>query len=1074
MRIIKTFVFFSFLASTLLARQNTTATGNETGIPVVRNFSPSDYKGHTQNFDIAEDNAGNIYIANFAGVLVYNGQEWSIVLTPDISRVTAVERSEKGQILVGGLNEIGMIKSSDDGKLYYEDLRPLISAGVGHRFGEIKDIFNLQGKNFFFSRKKILAYNGKDIEILALPDELAQVFPLENNFLIKSEANSYYLFDPSRFAIIPFDYLSLDIELTSVLRIRQDEFLLGTAEKGLMYLKKGILSPFEASLNKALIESRISDLIRINANLIAIGTHRNGIFFINPKGDPVTWVNRSFGLQNDYINKLYKDKGNRLWAALNNGISLVGYPWPWTVYNRNNGLKSGVISITRNEGSILAGTYQGLYRLNGSTKLFSPFEDIETSCWQFLHSPYGLLVATSEGIYSIKNSGINHLTNEFTLCMASFEARPGYLYAGTLDGFSEIRLSEDGGVIRNIAKFSDLGEVTDLVFDDEGNIWITTLNGRLARYEVETDRLNIFGKEQDLPDLPGNQFYSLNNELIASTSRGLRIYNHTSGLFEEYRIKADTSNSATSWPGLIAHCKDGSMWITKGDETGLSHFVPDNGTWKYKKEDFGPFQNFITRSVYEDTSGIMWFGGPSGLIRFDQQLTKNLWKEPSVKISDIQLNNDSIFSGGSDTWEVQQKREASFGYSYRNVSFRFASSGYHVANQVLYSYRLIGLDNKWSDWNAVNDKEYQNLSPGSYIFLVKSKDVYGNVSEAAEFRFEIRFPWYLKWYMIITYLLALCYMVWQIIQLRLKSLVREKEKLENTVQERTSEIRKQRDKVQRKSEELSHALGDLKNTQEELIRQEKLASVGQMAKGIVDRIINPLNYINNFSSLSKDLALDLKEVLEAEKETISEDGYGEIEDIRSMLDLNLGKIQDHGTNSVRIIKNMEELLKDRTGRFTETDISEMVVQILKRVKNNFEKEIDQYGIEVDLHSDGNGFGAKVIIEELTKALYELFNNAMQSVVSNCKKNNTAEAHVIGELRSTDSEIILKVRDNGMGIPEREIDRIYDPFFTTKPAAKGSGVGLYLVREIIYLHKGTISVNSEVNTETVFTVVLPKK
>jgi len=247
-----------------------------------------------------------------------------------------------------------------------------------------------------------------------------------------------------------------------------------------------------------------------------------------------------------------------------------------------------------------------------------------------------------------------------------------------------------------------------------------------------------------------------------------------------------------------------------------------------------------------------------------------------------------------------------------------------------------------------------------------------------------------------------------------------------------------------------------------------------MAKGIVDRIINPLNYINNFSSLSKDLALDLKEVLEAEKETISEDGYGEIEDIRSMLDLNLGKIQDHGTNSVRIIKNMEELLKDRTGRFTETDISEMVVQILKRVKNNFEKEIDQYGIEVDLHSDGNGFGAKVIIEELTKALYELFNNAMQSVVSDCKKNNTAEAHVIGELRSTDSEIILKVRDNGMGIPEREIDRIYDPFFTTKPAAKGSGVGLYLVREIIYLHKGTISVNSEVNTETVFTVVLPKK
>ncbi len=1046
---------------------------DKTGIPLVRNFLPAHYNGHTQNFDIVEDSNGNIYVANFAGIIVYNGHDWSLLLTPDIARVTKVESNDKGQIFVGGFNEIGLVKSSENGRLYYEDLKPLIPLEYGTRFGEIKEIICTDDKSFFFTREQLLIYDGKTIEVMLLKDQLVSISSFGDKFLLRGETNLYYSFDPSDLSVEPIEYILNDLEITDILKVDQKSFLLGTVNKGIMHLAEDTLRPFKTPFDQDLIEAKISDLIQLNEELIAIGTLRNGIYFIDKQGNAITWINRNHGLQNDYVNKLYRDRGNRLWTALNNGISLVGYPWPWTSYNRNNGLKSGVVSITENKGVLLAGTYQGLYELNSESKEFSAIEGIETACWQFFNHGDHLSVATSEGVYRIEESRVFQLTNEFTLCLASMEDRPGYLYAGTLNGISEIQLSASGKILQSKNKFRELGQVTGFISDNEGNLWITTLSGQVARYKVGTDDLKVLGAEQNLPDLIGNQLYSFENDIILSTTKGLMRYDYKSGQFAEYEIRVDSSNGASTWPGLITAATGNSVWMTRGDGKGLSYFVKSQGVWKYKRRAFSPFQDFICRSIYEDKSGHMWFGGPSGIIYYDKTMSGEMFQEAKMNISEIRFNNDSIFYGGFKFTRLSDNVSTKLKYSYRNLSFKFASTGYNVQNEVQYSFWLNGHDDKWSDWNISNEKEYQNLSPGNYTFYVRSQDVYSNLSNTAEFRFEIPSPWYIKWYMIVVYILALSYAVWLVVQLRLKNLVKEKEKLENTVKERTSEIRKQKDEIQKKSEKLSNALTDLENAQEELIRQEKLASVGQMTKGIVDRIINPLNYINNFSSISKDLATDFKEILKEEKDSVGKEYFDELLDIGSMLQLNLGKIQDHGTHTVRIVKGMEELLKDRTGEFTNIDISELATQTLRSIKKSFQKYISKFRIEIDLKLKGDEFETKVINEELSKAIYEIFDNAIQSVVSHREKNKGLKGFVIGELSCTHEEIILKVKDNGMGIPKKEMSKIFDPFFTTKPTAQGSGVGLYLVREILYLHKGTISVKSEVNEETIFTIILPK-
>ena len=1040
------------------------------GFPFVKNFFPSEYNGHTQNFDIAEDNKGNIYIANFAGILCYNGSTWERILTPDISRVTRLESDGNGIIYAGGLNEIGLLKTNGNGKLYYHDLKPLIDEKFRGRFGEIKELIILNKKVLFFSREYVLIYTKGQLNVLKLQHKLNSAWELNGGICIKSEKDDYYNLDLRSGQLKQLSLVSGNNVVNDITKWSENEYIIGT-NTGLYSYKNNRLEFWNSPINNELTEARISSVLKISNDLIAVGTLRNGLYFINKKGELITYSNRALGLQNDYVNQLYLDKGNRLWVALNNGISLVGYPWPWTVYDRNSGLKSGVVSVYHRDDELMVGTYQGLYYLDHDTRSFQSIEGIETACWEFYAHENYLLAATTEGVFRIENKNINKLTDVFALSIEPSKTFEHQLYIGTLDGFSVLWLDEKGNLLGREHRDRNLGEITKIISDNYGFVWITTMNGQLARYNEKQQKLEIIDETQNLPELLGSQFFNFDNKLVAGTTRGLMRYDYKNDQFIEYQLKVDTSNGASEWPGLIYPVNENSIWMTRGDEIQLARYQKENETWKLKQTASGPFQDFICRVIYEDEDGISWFGGPSGLIRYDEELSKQLIQEAEVRISAIQFNSDSLYFGGFGELGDQP---IDINYNNRNLLFEFSSTGYNVQNELKYSYKLKGLDREWSEWTTESVKEYQKLSPGNYSFLVRAKDVYGNVTSAKSFIFQIHFPWYGMWYMIILYVTVLGFSIWQVVQWRLRSLVREKQKLEDTVKARTSEIRKQRDEIQEKSEELGTALTNLKDTQNELIRQEKLASVGQMTKGIVDRIINPLNYINNFASLSKDLANELKEVIEEEKEQISEDGYDEILDIGSMLELNLGKIQDHGGSSVRIVKGMEELLKDRTGNFISTDINELITTGIKAVSHQFNKEITQYGIEINQSTAEGDFTADIVKDELAKALHELLDNALQAVVSSCEKNKSMGGYISVDLKMDNMDISIKIADSGMGIPDKEINQIFDPFFTTKPTAKGSGVGLYLVREIIYMHKGNIEVKSEAGKKTSFTLTLPKK
>ena len=320
-------------------------------------------------------------------------------------------------------------------------------------------------------------------------------------------------------------------------------------------------------------------------------------------------------------------------------------------------------------------------------------------------------------------------------------------------------------------------------------------------------------------------------------------------------------------------------------------------------------------------------------------------------------------------------------------------------------------------------------------------------------------------YLVIVLLIAQTYK--SVLRRRLKR----KEYLAKEVEERTREIRSERDAVQKESEKLAAALEALAEAQDELVRQERMATVGQLTKGLVDRILNPLNYINNFASLTAGLTKDLRANLESEKERLTKETYEDSLELLDMMSANLDKISDHGFNTVRIVKAMEELLKDRKGTLTLTNINTLCRIAIDKLKNTYAKEIEANAIAIRFEPLTLSLMMEVRAEQLDQVLGALLKNALYALLKK-KEQVCFEPEILFQLKVADEKLEITLRDNGTGMDESLIKKIFAPFFTTKPTCEAAGVGLYICREVVQSHRGTIEVESEKGAYTQFVIRIP--
>lgn len=313
----------------------------------------------------------------------------------------------------------------------------------------------------------------------------------------------------------------------------------------------------------------------------------------------------------------------------------------------------------------------------------------------------------------------------------------------------------------------------------------------------------------------------------------------------------------------------------------------------------------------------------------------------------------------------------------------------------------------------------------------------------------------------------------QIAKLVWKRKLKQKEYLVREVENRTREIRSEKDAIQEESEKLSAALKALAEAQDELVRKERMATVGELTQGLVDRILNPLNYINNFASLTAGLVKELGEDLKSQRGRMEPDVYADSEELIRMMEGNLSKIAEHGFNTVRIVKAMEELLRERRGTLTLANINDLCRVVIDQVRKSDERQIVERHIEIRFERLALPLMLEVNVVQLSKALGGLLKNAVYAVVRRAEQA-PADYHpeICLALKLVDDRLRITLRDNGTGIDEAIRDKIFAPFFTTKPTGEAAGIGLYLCREIIQNHRGTISVESRKGEYTLFEIDIP--
>jgi len=276
-------------------------------------------------------------------------------------------------------------------------------------------------------------------------------------------------------------------------------------------------------------------------------------------------------------------------------------------------------------------------------------------------------------------------------------------------------------------------------------------------------------------------------------------------------------------------------------------------------------------------------------------------------------------------------------------------------------------------------------------------------------------------------------------------------------------------------EDLQLTLQNLKETQDQLIQSEKLASLGQLTAGIAHEIQNPLNFVNNFSTLSSDLADELKEFLEETKDQLKEDKYTDIKEVIQMIKGNVQKIHEHGKRAESIVKGMLQHSRGKTGEFEMVDINNLVSEYMNLAYHGMRAKDKSFNTSLKTNLDPNVGKASILPQELSRVILNIVNNSCYAVDEKARKGIQGYSpEVVTSTRKVGDKVEIRIRDNGTGIPQHVIEKIFNPFFTTKPTGKGTGLGLSMSYDIItQIHKGKLEVQSKEGEYTEFIITIPE-
>ncbi len=846
--------------------------------------------------------------------------------------------------------------------------------------------------------------------------------------------------------------------------------------------------------------------LRDRSGLLWLGT-RPGLYKQAPKKQQMDLfryrASDPQGFPSDSINYLFEDSKKRLWVGTANGLALYQPGQENFKVFKNN--PSNGSSISNNaittvqedaDGKIWVGTRNGLNLWQEATGTFKRFfyspKEINNCAFIFPDKQQRLwLSIRDKGVFVLdKNTGriiksfVPDAKNPASLSSKQigvfYQDSRGNIWLGDREDnqFGLYRLNErEEGFTHYMPVSGDStsisnNEVYCLAEDGKKRLWIGT-DGGLNLYHHDKNNFTVFRKSQlnstDIftTDKTGEPWFGTYGAGLVSidVEKGtITAYGESKGLLH------NDLNSTRN--GRIAKDIFGRFW--QPTQRGLSVFDPESKSFVsyFEKDGFQPYdRSYVSIAT---SNGDIWIGGSNGLNRIvPANLLKKDTTVPSIVITQMSIN-DSLYSKPDGTifkQSVAYTTDIELKYWQKNLSFDFVALHYLRSEDNLYSWKLENYDKNWSAPSKERKASYTNLSPGKYIFRVKASNADGVWNEEGiAMTITILPPWWLTWWAYLLYALLFIGALRTFSLWRERKLRKEKEELQQKVEERTVDLRK--------------SLDDLRTTQSQLIQSEKMASLGELTAGIAHEIQNPLNFVNNFSEVSTELVDEMNEELAKSNEQLAmgnmqtaKDNMQLASEIANDLKMNLEKINHHGKRAGDIVKGMLQHSRSSSGIKEPTDINKLADEYLRLAYHGLRAKDKSFNATMKTDFDETIGNINIIPQDIGRVILNLITNAFYAAPlppegGFKEPNYKHEPTIWVSTKKVGYKILISVKDNGPGIPQKILDKIFQPFFTTKPTGQGTGLGLSLSYDIVKAHGGELKVETKENEGTEFIIQIP--
>ncbi len=672
------------------------------------------------------------------------------------------------------------------------------------------------------------------------------------------------------------------------------------------------------------------------------------------------------------------------------------------------------------DSNLWIGTYGGLYKLNLTTNIFSKYLNDVTNNNSTSGDTIQCLFTDKQnvwaGIYGYGLDKINIKSGIFT-----------HYYHSKNDSNSIITNS-----------------INCITEDKNNDVWLGTVLG-LDRLNQKTNKFTHYLNQSEVLSICIDSGY----KVWVGTTKGFYYFDVSKNKFTEYV----NYNSPVKIANVLHILEDNqhNLWLTTSNAI-LKIDVQENAINVFDKKYGVHFNNYYDCDNYKLKNGQLLIGDQSGyylIAPTSLQINSSIFLNfTSFKIKDeeIELGQGSVL-----TKVIEQTKEIMLNYNQNTFSFEFNATDYSSTGETKYVYTFENYDNSWRDIGAEHKAYFFNVSPGKYIFRVKAISPDGVWAEKSISVF-ISPPWWKTWWAYTIFTLLLFGVVWSFIYYRSLKLLNANRLLEEKVNNRT--------------EQLNKSLENLKASQTQLIQSEKMASLGELTAGIAHEIQNPLNFVNNFSEVNTELIEEMKTELRAGN---NEEAIAIADDIKE----NEEKIKHHGKRADAIVKGMLQHSQSSSGLKEPTDINKLADEYLRLSYHGLRSKDKNFNATMKTEFDQTIGKINIVPQDIGRVLLNLYNNAFYAVAEKKKQQPEGyEPTVSVSTKKDDDKIFVSVKDNGKGIPQKIVDKIFQPFFTTKPTGQGTGLGLSLSYDIIKAHGGEIKVESKEGEGTEFIFLLP--